>query len=111
MGEQLAQCPIGVAGTDATVRGAAAESIVQVEIHPPGVEHAPALGIYFFDPEGNRNEVYWAAGREVRQPFRKSIDLSLPVDELVEESDRRVADGTPAYQPATAIPPHAAGAP
>jgi catechol-2,3-dioxygenase len=63
------------------------------------VTHGNALGIYFFDPEGNRNEVYWATGREVPQPFRKSIDMSLPAEELVRESDRRVADDTPAYQP------------
>ena len=69
------------------------------------VTHGNALGIYFFDPEGNRNEVYWPTGRDVPQPFRKSIDLSLPVDELLRESDRRVADGTPRYQPAEPAQP------
>ena len=63
------------------------------------VTHGNALGIYFFDPEGNRNEVYWPTGREVPQPFRKTIDMSLPPEELLRESDRRVVDGTPAYQP------------
>ena len=68
------------------------------------VTHGNAVAIYFFDPEGNRNEVYWATGREVRQPFRKTIDLEQSADAVMAESDRLVADGTPAYQPVTTGP-------
>lgn len=63
------------------------------------VTHGNALGIYFFDPEGNRNEVYWLTGAEVPQPFRKSIDLDLPLEQILDESTRLVTDGAPAYQP------------
>ena len=68
------------------------------------VTHGNAIGIYFFDPEGNRNEVYWPTGREVRQPFRKTIDLEQPAEAVLAESDRLVAEGGPAYQPVTTGP-------
>jgi catechol 2,3-dioxygenase-like lactoylglutathione lyase family enzyme len=63
------------------------------------VTHGNAFGIYFFDPEGNRNEVYLRLDRDVRQPFRKSIDFGLPAEEIYAEADRLLADGGPAYQP------------
>lgn len=68
------------------------------------VTHGNAIAIYFFDPEGNRNEVYWPTGRDVRQPFRKTIDLERSAEAVLAESDRLVADGTPAYQPVTTGP-------
>ena len=37
------------------------------------VTHGNAFGIYFFDPEGNRNEVYLRSDKDVRQPFRKTL--------------------------------------
>jgi catechol-2,3-dioxygenase len=42
------------------------------------VTHGNAIGIYFYDPEGNRCEVYWKTGLEARQPFLADIDLSQP---------------------------------
>lgn len=55
------------------------------------VTHGNAIGIYFYDPEGNRCEVYWKTGLEARQPFLVDIDLNQPsaavlarVNELVE---------------------------
>ncbi|MQY06600.1 VOC family protein [Actinomadura macrotermitis] len=63
------------------------------------VTHGNAFGIYFFDPEGNRNEVYLRLDRDVRQPFRKSIDFGLPAEQIYAEADRLLADGGPAYQP------------
>ncbi|MFC4911808.1 VOC family protein [Actinomadura gamaensis] len=63
------------------------------------VTHGNAFGIYFFDPEGNRNEVYLRIARDVRQPFRKTIDFGLPEDEILAEAERLLADGGPAYQP------------
>ncbi|MEV4516320.1 VOC family protein [Dactylosporangium sp. NPDC049525] len=63
------------------------------------VTHGNAFGIYFFDPEGNRNEVYLRIERDVRQPFRKSIDFGLPPDEIWAEAERLLAEGGEAYQP------------
>jgi catechol-2,3-dioxygenase len=42
------------------------------------VTHGNAIGIYFYDPEGNRCEVYWKTGLEARQPFLVDIDLEQP---------------------------------
>jgi catechol-2,3-dioxygenase len=63
------------------------------------VSHGNALGIYFFDPEGNRNEVYLRIERDVRQPFRKSIDFALEPEEIYAEAERLLGDGGAAYQP------------
>ncbi|WP_326600434.1 VOC family protein [Streptomyces sp. NBC_01803] len=63
------------------------------------VTHGNAFGIYFFDPEGNRNEVYLRIERDVRQPFRKSIDFGLPAEEIYAEAERLLEDGGAAYQP------------
>lgn len=63
------------------------------------VTHGNAFGIYFFDPEGNRNEVYLRIERDVRQPFRKSIDFGRSPDEIYAEANRLLNDGSDAYQP------------
>jgi catechol-2,3-dioxygenase len=53
------------------------------------VSHGNAVGCYFFDPEGNRCEVYWQTGLEARQPFVQPVDLSADPDALLAD----VADG------------------
>ncbi|MFD9945334.1 VOC family protein [Nonomuraea sp. NPDC059023] len=63
------------------------------------VTHGNAYGIYFFDPEGNRNEVYVKVDRDVRQPFRKSLNLDQSVEEIEAEAERLLTDSGPAYQP------------
>ncbi|WP_371657437.1 hypothetical protein [Streptomyces sp. NBC_00280] len=63
------------------------------------VTHGNAIGIYFFDPEGNRNEVYLRLERDVRQPFRKSIDLDQEPADVFAEAERLLTEGGPAYQP------------
>ncbi len=63
------------------------------------VTHGNAIGIYFFDPEGNRNEVYLRIERDVPQPFRKSINLDQDPADILAEAERLLADGTSAYQP------------
>jgi catechol-2,3-dioxygenase len=68
------------------------------------VTHGNALGIYFFDPEGNRGEVYILLDEPVPQPFRKSIDLEQSPVQILAESKRLVDEGGPAYQPVTARP-------
>ena len=63
------------------------------------VTHGNAIGIYFFDPEGNRNEVYLRVERDVRQPFRKTINLDQHPEAVLAEAERLLADEGPAYQP------------
>src|SRR5689334_23306125 len=63
------------------------------------VTHGNAIGIYFFDPEGNRNEVYLRIEPDVRQPFRKTIDLDQSREEIFAEAERLLTEGGPAYQP------------
>ena len=55
------------------------------------VSHGNAIGIYFYDPDHNRCEVYWNTGLLARQPYLEGIDLTKPVEEIiamVEESVR-----------------------
>ena len=68
------------------------------------VTHGNAYGIYFFDPEGNRGEVYLRIERDVRQPFRRSLNLEQPVEAVHAEAERLLNDGGPAYQAATWTP-------
>lgn len=63
------------------------------------VTHGNAIGIYFFDPEGNRNEVYLKLDREVRQPFRKTLNLDQPLEQILEDVEDLLVTGGPAYQP------------
>ncbi|SRR5713226_920046 len=46
------------------------------------VSHGNAVGLYFYDPEGNRCEVYWQTGLEARQPFVQPVDLASDTTEL-----------------------------
>lgn len=54
------------------------------------VSHGNAFGVYFFDPEGNRAEVYWQTGLPARQPFLYPIDLTAPIADLLAENARLV---------------------
>ena len=65
------------------------------------VTHGNALGIYFFDPEGNRNEVYLRLERDVRQPFRKSVDFGASPEEIWAQAEQLLSGDGPAYQPVT----------
>jgi catechol-2,3-dioxygenase len=47
------------------------------------VTHGNAVGVYFFDPEGNRCEVYWPTGLLARQPFLNAIDLTQHPDAIL----------------------------
>lgn len=47
------------------------------------VTHGNAVGIYFYDPEGNRCEVYWATGLTAKQPYLESVDLERSADEII----------------------------
>jgi len=63
------------------------------------VTHGNAFGIYFFDPEGNRNEVYLRIDRDVRQPFRKTLNFDQDPELVYAEAERLLDDGGPSYQP------------
>jgi len=48
--------------------------------------------VYFFDPEGNRCEVYWPTGLAARQPFLDAIDLTQPAEAIMARVQELVAD-------------------
>lgn len=48
------------------------------------VSHGNALGMYFFDPEGNRIELYYRTGFDVPQPHGDVIDLEDSVEQLLD---------------------------
>lgn len=50
------------------------------------VSHGNAFGMYFFDPEGNRIELYCKTGFPVPQPHGDPIDLAQFDDELLTEA-------------------------
>ena len=39
------------------------------------ITHGNAVSVYFYDPEGNRLEIYWDTGVWIQQPFKEDIDL------------------------------------
>jgi catechol 2,3-dioxygenase len=52
------------------------------------VNHASAIGCYFFDPEGNRTEVFWVTGRPCWVPTANPIDIEQPDAVVLAEVDR-----------------------
>ncbi len=50
------------------------------------VSHGNAFGMYFFDPEGNRIEVYYKTGVPVPQPHGDPIDLARSDEELMADA-------------------------
>lgn len=48
------------------------------------VSHGNAIGVYFFDPEGNRVEVYWQTGLEAKQSFTEHIDIETDPEILMD---------------------------
>ncbi len=55
------------------------------------ISHGNAVGVYVFDPEGNRIETYWNTGLKAKQPYGARIDLDKPADELIKEIEASVA--------------------
>jgi catechol-2,3-dioxygenase len=75
------------------------------------VNHASAIGCYFFDPEGNRTEVFWVTGRPCWVPTVSPIDIEQPDEAVLAEVDRVWADlrhvpvgGRLANEPTTLAP-------
>jgi catechol-2,3-dioxygenase len=54
------------------------------------VSHGNAIAVYFYDPDGNRCEVYWGTGLEARQPYLVSLDLDEPADALLAQVEASV---------------------
>ena len=50
------------------------------------VSHGNAFGIYFFDPENNRVELYYRTGFPVPQPHGDPLDLSKSDEELITDA-------------------------
>ena len=57
------------------------------------VTHGNAYGIYFWDPEGNRTEVYLGVDEDVRQPFRKDLNLDQTKEEILAEAKELLTAG------------------
>jgi catechol-2,3-dioxygenase len=52
------------------------------------VTHLSAIGCYFFDPEGNRTEVFWLTGRPSWVMIGVPIDIDRPDAEVLADIDR-----------------------
>ncbi len=52
------------------------------------VNHVSALGCYYFDPEGNRSEVFWVTGRACWVPIAHLIDIEQPDEAVLAEIDK-----------------------
>ncbi len=52
------------------------------------VTHLSAIGCYFFDPEGNRTEVFWLTGRPSWVMVGIPIDIDRPDAEILAKIDR-----------------------
>jgi catechol 2,3-dioxygenase len=62
------------------------------------VTHGNAISVYFWDPEGNRVEVFIDTPWYVQQPLREPIDLSLPDQEVWRWAEAH-ARKLPGFQP------------
>jgi catechol-2,3-dioxygenase len=54
------------------------------------VSHGNAVGLYFRDPENNRCEVYWTTPWKARQPYGVAVDLTQPVEDLLQTIEEDV---------------------
>jgi catechol 2,3-dioxygenase-like lactoylglutathione lyase family enzyme len=56
------------------------------------VSHGVAVGVYFFDPEGNRVEVYYATGIDAPQPHVIGVDIAQDDESIMAGVHRGVAE-------------------
>ena len=59
------------------------------------VSHGNAFGMYFFDPEGNRVELYYKTGFPVPQPHGDLIDLTRSHEELISDARELLVTKSP----------------
>ena len=60
--------------------------------------HGNSWSLYFFDPEGNKIELYVPTPWSVAQPWRAPLDLDRPAEVIVEET-RRLMAANPTSRP------------
>ncbi len=60
------------------------------------VSHGNAVGLYFYDPEGNYCELYWTTPFKARQPYGVAVDLTQPENEILRviEADVKIHGAT-----------------
>ncbi|MDP3170746.1 MAG: VOC family protein [Polaromonas sp.] len=75
---------------------AKAEELGAYEILP--MNHGNAWSVYYFDPEGNRVEVYLDTPFYVNQPYGTPLDLSKTDAELLGETEAMVRND-PSFMP------------
>ena len=56
------------------------------------ITHGNAWSIYFFDPEGNRIELYCVTPWYVEQPYGIPIDLNAPIAEIMKITEDMIKD-------------------
>ncbi len=61
--------------------------------------HGNAWSVYFFDPEGNRLELYAGSPWHVSQPFAQPLDLTQPADAILRETEALIGNN-PTRRPA-----------
>ena len=59
------------------------------------VSHGNAFGMYFFDPEGNRVELYYKTGFPVPQPHGDLIELTRADEELIGDARELLVTKSP----------------
>lgn len=52
--------------------------------------HGNAIGLYFYDPDGNRCEVYWTTPWAAKQPYAVAVDLRKPLADVMREVEADV---------------------
>jgi catechol 2,3-dioxygenase len=65
-----------------------------------GRDHGNSWSLYFFDPEGNKIEMYVPTPWHVSQPWREPLDLLQPAADIRGLTERRVK-ADPSYRPMT----------
>ncbi|MFA7679496.1 MAG: VOC family protein [Pigmentiphaga sp.] len=74
---------------------------LQAEPGPTGfraITHGNAWTLYFYDPEGNRIELFVDAPWYVSQPFSEPLDLNLPPDTIRQETEA-MCRTDPSFEP------------
>lgn len=67
-----------------------AAALGATQIQP--MNHGNAWSVYYFDPEGNRVEVYMDTPYYVNQPYGVPLDLNKTEAELLQETEAMVRD-------------------
>ena len=67
-------------------------------VYARDIDTMVALSIYFPDPEGNMVEIYMDTPWYVPQPHSVPIDLSLPNDEIMAQTEKHCRQ-TPGFMP------------